>query len=109
MPWWMLQSLPSFAEGAWGLPSDMVAQVHKGEVVGQVADLAAGISAGISRDRGASSAGPSVSVNPTANFHISAIDSASTAQWARDNASVLARTIQQASRQGALLGMRTRI
>jgi hypothetical protein len=64
-------------------------------------DMLAGAASG-------SAAGPSraVSVNPTTNFHVSALDSGSVAQWMRDNAATMAKTMEQAARHGAMLGLR---
>ena len=86
----------------------MLAGVHAGEMIvpsrGGVADEfrnfmnAGGFS-------GAGGGAP-VHIHPTANFNVSAVDSASTAQWFRNNSADIAKAMNEAARHGALLGLR---
>jgi hypothetical protein len=53
--------------------------------------------------------GPSratVNVHPTTNFHVSAVDSGSVAQWMKSNSSTMMKAIDEAVRHGAHLGTR---
>ena len=98
--------------GAWEIPHDMLAGVHAGEMVipqrGGVADEFRNFMSGggFSGAAGSSGAGAPVHIHPTANFNVSAVDSASTAQWFRNNSAGIAKAMNEAARQGALLGLR---
>jgi hypothetical protein len=57
---------------------------------------------------GAPSAGVqgAVHIHPTTNFHVSAVDSGSVAQWMRGNSATMMKAIDEAVRHGAHLGLR---
>ncbi len=55
---------------------------------------------------GAPSSGRAVHIHPTTNFHVSALDSGSVAQWVKANSGSLAKAMDEAARHGALLGLR---
>jgi len=81
--------LPSFDVGAWSLPSDMVAQVHAGEMI-IPADVAAGIRGGASpfpSAPGAAGGGGAV------HLHVHANDASSVAALFRSNGAELARIV----------------
>jgi hypothetical protein len=94
----VLAAVPALDIGGYVL-SDGLAQIHAGETI-VPANVASPYAGGGAPGRGA------VAVSPTTNFHISALDGASVAQWARDNAGTLAKSIDQAARHGAMLGLR---
>jgi hypothetical protein len=95
----VLAAVPALDIGGYVL-SDGLAQIHAGETI-VPANVASPYVGG-----GAPGRGGAVAVSPTTNFHISALDGASVAQWARDNAGTLAKSIDQAARHGAMLGLR---
>jgi len=92
----------SFDIGAWQLPADMLATVHKGEMIVPAAhtpwvqDLLANGGAG----------GPGgVTVNHATHFNISAADSMDVKRWFQNNGKTILRTINEAVRNGAHLGL----
>lgn len=100
--------------GAWSIPQDMIAGVHAGEMIipqrGGVADEFRAFMAGGGFDgagaAGAAAAGGNVAIHPTTNFHVSAIDSGSVAQWMKANSPAMMKAMDEAVRQGAHLGLR---
>lgn len=79
-------ALPSFDVGAWSLPSDMVAQVHQGEMI-IPADIAAGIRGGAAPfPSGGGGAGD-------VHLHVHANDANSVAALFRSNGAELARIV----------------
>jgi len=98
--------------GAWSIPQDMIAGVHAGEMIipqrGGIADEFRSFMAGGGFDgasAGAAAQG-SVAIHPTTNFHVSAIDSGSVAQWMKANSPAMMKAMDEAVRQGAHLGLR---
>jgi hypothetical protein len=47
-----------------------------------------------------------VHIHPTTNFHVSAVDSGSVAQWMKANSATMMKAIDEAVRHGAHLGLR---
>ena len=45
-------------------------------------------------------------IHPTTNFHVSAVDSGSVAQWMKANSATMMKAIDEAVRHGAHLGLR---
>lgn len=91
-------ALPSFATGAWSLPSDMVAQVHRGEMIvpagpaGQIRDAAAGGESG------------GVHVHHQTHFNVTAMDSRDVNRFLRGNSRAILGSINDSVRKGAHLG-----
>lgn len=89
-------ALPSFDAGAWSLPADMVAMVHRGEMIvpaglaGQIRDGAAG--------------GGAVTVQHHAHFNVTAMDARSVGRFFRDNGKTILSAINDGVRKGAHLG-----
>ena len=89
-------ALPSFDSGAWNLPADMVAMVHRGEMIvpagvaGQIRDGAAGVG--------------SVTVQHHAHFNVTAMDARSVGRFFRDNGKTILGAINDGVRKGAHLG-----
>jgi hypothetical protein len=81
-------ALPSFAVGAWNLPSDMIAQVHAGEMIVPAAQ-AAQIRAGGGGGSGGGGGGGGM------NLNITAMDGASVMTAIRANMPQIARSLQQ--------------
>jgi hypothetical protein len=99
-------SVASADIGMWSVPSDMLTLVHHNELIMPAAQ------AGAFRDmlssetpRGAETRA-AVHIHPTTNFHVSAVDSGSVAQWMKSNSSTMMKAIDEAVRHGAHLGTR---
>ena len=103
----MAGSVASADIGMWQVPRDMLSVVHHGELImppaeaGAFRDLLSGAANGRSGVGAAS-----VSIHPTTNFHVAAIDGASVSQWMRQNASGMMKAMDEAVRHGAALGLR---
>ena len=93
-------SVPSFAVGAWSLPSDMLAQVHQGEMIVPAAPAAA-MRAAMS----STAQSPSVTMQHTTHINVSAVDGASVASFFQNNSKPLLRAINDAVRKGTHLGL----
>jgi hypothetical protein len=88
--------------GMWQVPQDMLTLVHHNELImpaGQASAFRDMLSSG-------TAGGANVAIHPTTNFHVSALDGASVSAWMRDNASGMAKAIDQAVRHGAHLGLK---
>ena len=92
--------------GMWSVPADMLTLVHHNELIMPAAE------AGAFRDLLSTSssrserAGPNVTITPTTHLHVNAIDGGSVSQWMRSNSSEMLRSINEAVRHGAHLGLR---
>lgn len=91
-------SLPSFDAGAWSLPSDMIAQVHRGEMI-----VPAG-PAGLIRDTAAGALG-GVHVHHQTQFNVTAMDSRDVSRFLRSNGKAILRAINDSVHKGAHLGL----
>lgn len=78
----------SFATGAWSLPSDMIAQVHKGEMI-----IPAGPAAAIRAGGGGNAPSGGGDGGGDTHFHINALDAGSFMALMRSNPRVLADTV----------------
>ncbi len=93
--------LASFATGAWSLPSDMIAQVHQGEMIVPAGPAAAFRSMMESN----SGVAGTVHVNHAVNFNVSAMDSQSVRQFFKDNGKAVMRAINESVRTGSHIGL----
>ncbi|ACK51963.1 conserved hypothetical protein [Methylocella silvestris BL2] len=94
--------IASFAVGAWSLPSDMVAQVHQGEMIipaGQAAAVRSALSGG------ATGGGGAVHVHHSTNFNVQSIDAAGVKQFFKTNGKQILRTINDGVRTGSHLAL----
>jgi hypothetical protein len=91
-------ALPSFAVGAWSLPSDMIAQLHRGEMV-----VPAG-PAGQIRDAAGRGALGGVHVHHQTHFNVTAMDSRDVSRFLRGNSRAILGSINDSVRRGAHLG-----
>jgi hypothetical protein len=92
--------------GMWSVPSDMLSLVHHNELIMPAAQAGAFremLSAGGGQGRGA---GGGVAIHPTVNIHTSALDGASVDQFWRNNQRGMMKSIDEAVRHGAHLGLR---
>ena len=90
-------ALPSFDTGAWSLPSDMIARVHRGEMI-----VPAGPAA---RIRDAAAGGGGVHVHHQTHFNVTAMDSRDVGRFLRGNGKAILGAINDSVRKGAHLGM----
>ena len=89
--------------GAWSLPSDMLAMVHKGEMVvpAGVTPWAQGVISGAANTPGVST----VHVHHAVNFNVTAMDSRSVKQFFNDHGRTIMRTINESVRTGSHVGL----
>ncbi len=96
--------------GAGEIPRDMLAGVHAGEMIvpqrGGIADEFRNFMSAGGLSGAAQGGGPPVQIHPTTNFHVSAVDSGSVAQWMRNNSPAMMKAMDEAVRHGAMLGLR---
>ncbi|MGH6838719.1 MAG: hypothetical protein ACREDT_07940 [Methylocella sp.] len=91
----------SYALGAWSLPSDMIAQVHQGEMI-----VPAGPASTFrSMMESNSSVAGTVHVHHATNFNVSAMDSQSVRQFFKDHGRTIMRTINESVRSGSHIGL----
>ncbi|MGH6936763.1 MAG: hypothetical protein ACRED2_11385, partial [Methylocella sp.] len=93
--------LASFATGAWSLPSDMIAQVHQGEMI-VPAGPAATFRSMMESNGGIAG---TVNVHHATNFNLSAMDSQSVRQFFKDNGKAVMRAINESVRTGSHIGL----
>jgi hypothetical protein len=90
--------------GMWRVPEDMLTLVHHNELVMPAAE--AGAFRGLLSSEAQGGAQGAVHIHPTTNFHVSAVDSGSVAQWMKSNSATMMKAIDEAVRHGAHLGLR---
>jgi hypothetical protein len=90
--------------GMWRVPEDMLTLVHHNELVMPATE--AGAFRGLLSSEAAGGAESAVHIHPTTNFHVSAVDSGSVAQWMKANSATMMKAIDEAVRHGAHLGLR---
>jgi hypothetical protein len=93
--------LASFAGGSWSLPSDMIAQVHQGEMIVPAGPAAAFRSMMESN----SGVAGTVHVHHATNFNLSAMDSRSVRQFFKDNGKAVMRAINESVWTGSHIGL----
>ena len=91
-------ALPSFATGAWNLPADTVAQVHRGEMIVPAAPAQA------MRDAAGRGSG-GVTVQHQTHFHVAAMDARDVSRFLRGNGKAILGAINDGVRKGAHLGL----
>ena len=89
-------TIPSFDVGAWSLPSDMVAQVHAGEMI-----VPAGPAAMMRAAAGSATQGS----DQHTHFHVTAMDSRDVRRFFSDNAKHIIGAINDGVRSGSHLGL----
>jgi hypothetical protein len=96
-------AIGALAVGAWSLPSDMLAMVHRGEMVvpAGVTPWAQGLISGAANTPGVST----VHVNHATNFHVSAMDSRGVKQFFNDHGRTIMRTVNESVRTGSHIGL----
>jgi hypothetical protein len=95
--------LASYATGAWSLPADMIAHVHRGEMIvpAGVTPWAQGVLSGAANTPGVQT----VHVHHATNFNVSAMDSRSVRQFFNDHSRTIMRTINESVRTGSHVGL----
>jgi hypothetical protein len=99
-------SVASMDIGAWRIPDNQLAMVHRNELVMPAAEAGAFRSMLSGAADGAGGGRNPVSIAPTTHFHVNAIDGASVEQWFRSNGREMMRAVDDAVRHGAHLGLR---
>ncbi|PNE12923.1 MAG: hypothetical protein CR217_00070 [Beijerinckiaceae bacterium] len=91
------------AMGAWSLPSDMIVQAHRGEMVipAGVTPWAQGLISGAANTPGVST----VHVHHATNFNVAAMDSQGVKQFLKNNSKQIMRTIDESVRTGSHIGL----
>jgi hypothetical protein len=86
----------------WSVPADMLTLVHHNELIMPARE------AGAFREMlgGGERGGGNVAIAPTTHFHVNALDAGSVSQWMRANSAQMLRSIDEAVRHGAHLGLR---
>jgi hypothetical protein len=95
------------AVGAWELPSDMIVQAHKGEMVvpAGVTPWAQGLMATGGNGGNGAGGGGTVHVHHATNFSVQAIDASGVRQFLRNNGKQILRAINDGVRTGSHLGL----
>lgn len=95
------------AVGAWELPSDMIVQAHKGEMVvpAGVTPWAQGLMANGAAGAGGAGGGGTVHVHHATNFSVQAIDASGVRQFLKNNGRQILRAINDGVRTGSHLGL----
>ncbi len=94
-----------FDKGSWALPSDMIAQVHKGEMIVPAAQTPWAQSLMANAAGGGSAAGAGVTVHHATHFNISAIDAQGVKSFLKNNSRQILRAINEGVREGSHLGL----
>ena len=99
--------LSAFALGSWELPADMVAQVHKGEMIVPAAHTpwAQSLMSRAGRPADGAASGGDVHVHHATNFNIQALDSRDVKRWIAGNGRTILDTINSSVRNGAHIGL----
>jgi len=95
-------SVAAFDIGAWSIPHDQLAMVHKNELVMPAAEA----SAFRSMLSGHAAGGPSSGGATSVHLNVSAIDSGSVKNWLSANSRQIMKAMDQAMRNGDHLGLR---
>jgi len=98
-----VEAFGSFDAGAMNISHDQLAMVHAGEVV---VPQRGGLADGFREMAAGGGFGKNVSVNPQINIHNNSIDSRSLKSMFNENGGAMAKAIHQASRHGAMLGLK---
>ncbi len=95
------------AVGAWELPSDMIVQAHKGEMVvpAGVTPWAQGLMATGGAGGDGATGGGTVHVHHATNFSVQAIDASGVRQFLKNNGRQILRAINDGVRTGSHLGL----
>jgi hypothetical protein len=98
----------SFDIGAWSIPSDQLAMVHRNELVMPAAEAGAfrSMLSSSASGGGVGQGGPNVSITPQTHIHVNAVDGTSVGNFFRGNQREMMRAVNQAVRDGAHLGLR---
>jgi hypothetical protein len=100
----LVAGMASFAVGAWSLPSDMIAQVHQGEMI--VPASATPWAQAVMSNASANGGAGQITVHHATNFNIQALDSGDVKRWIKGNSKTILRTVSEGVRLGAHLGLK---
>ena len=97
-----VEAFGSFDQGSWQLPGNMLAQVHRGEMIVPAAATpwAQALMSNAASGGGGSGGGP-----PNVSLHVSSVDAASTRDWFMRNSHHVVSALNEAVRGGNHLGL----
>lgn len=93
-------AIPSFAIGSWSLPSDMVAQVHKGEMI-----VPAGAAATFRDAMAGGGSSGAVHVHHQTSFNVTAMDSGDVKRFFGKHSRAILGAINDGVKNGSHLGL----
>ncbi|MET7242501.1 cell wall hydrolase [Methylobacterium sp. EM32] len=96
-------AIPSFAVGAWSLPGDTLANVHRGEMI--VPAAATPWAQSLMAQAAGGGAGAASAGGGDVHFHVSAMDAAGVRSFFRANARHIMEAINDGVRTGSHLGL----
>ncbi|UHC14340.1 hypothetical protein LRS73_17420 [Methylobacterium currus] len=96
-------AIPSFAVGAWALPGDTLANVHRGEMI--VPAAATPWAQSLMAQAAGGKAGSAPASTGDVHFHVSAVDAAGVKAFFRANARHIMEAINDGVRTGSHLGL----
>lgn len=96
-------AIPSFAVGAWSLPGDTLANVHRGEMI--VPAAATPWAQSLMAQAAGGKTGPAPAGAGDVHFHVSAVDAAGVKSFFRSNARHIMEAINDGVRTGSHLGL----
>ncbi|UHC16069.1 cell wall hydrolase [Methylobacterium currus] len=96
-------AIPSFAVGAWALPGDTLANVHRGEMI--VPAAATPWAQSLMAQAAGGKAGSAPASAGDVHFHVSAVDAAGVKAFFRANARHIMEAINDGVRTGSHLGL----
>ncbi|QGM45837.1 hypothetical protein [Methylocystis heyeri] len=99
-----MASVASFDIGAWSIPEDQLAMVHKNELVMTASQGEA--FRNVLDNAGGSGRGSDLQVHAPVNFHIHAVDSENVARFFQSNGKEIMRAMAKHVQDGAHLGLR---
>lgn len=101
-----VMSVAAFDIGAWSIPQDQLAMVHRNELVMPAAEAGAFRSMLSSATKGGGAAGPTTAAGASVHLNVSALDAASVKNWLGGNSRQIMKAINQAVADGNHLGLR---
>lgn len=96
----------SFDIGAWSIPQDQLALVHRNELVMPAAEAGAFRSMLSGAAQGHGGAGPGAGGGVQVHLNVSALDAGSVKNWLSNNSRQIAKAMNQAIKDGDHLGLR---
>jgi hypothetical protein len=102
----VVASVAAFDIGAWSIPQDQLAMVHRNELVMPAAEAGAFRSMLSGATKGGRAAGPTTGGGASVHLNVSALDAGSVKSWLGGNSRQIMKAINQAVADGNHLGLR---